>query len=76
MDQLTDSEGNKTGHLVGLFSRSLTLLEQGIKPIWVFDGQPPDIKMEELKRRKALKQEAGEKVVEKLEEGQVDQAAK
>ena len=61
---------------MGLFGRSLTLLEQGIKPVWVFDGQPPQLKMEEITRRKAFKQEAGEKVLEKLEEGQADQAAK
>jgi len=36
--ELTDNEGNKTGHLIGLFYRSLTFLENGIKPIWVFDG--------------------------------------
>jgi flap endonuclease-1 len=38
MSELTDKDGNKTGHLVGLFYRSLTFLDQGIKPIWVFDG--------------------------------------
>ncbi len=27
------------------------MLEAGIKPIYVFDGQPPDAKKEELARR-------------------------
>jgi flap endonuclease-1 len=43
-----------------LFYRSLTLLEHGIKPIWVFDGVPPEMKMEELQRRKQMKLEAAE----------------
>jgi len=33
-------------------------MEQGIKPIWVFDGKPPDLKADELEKRKELKQEA------------------
>lgn len=41
LTELTDSEGNKTGHLLGLFNRTLLLLENGIKPVWVFDGPPP-----------------------------------
>jgi flap endonuclease-1 len=60
ISELTDKEGNKTGHLVGLFNRTLMLMENGIKPIWVFDGKPPELKREELRRRKQLKFEAKE----------------
>jgi len=38
---LTDKDGNQTGHLMGFIYKSLLLLEEGIKPIWVFDGIPP-----------------------------------
>ena len=38
LSQLTDKDGNKTGHLLGLFNRTLGLIEAGVKPIWVFDG--------------------------------------
>lgn len=31
-------------HLQGLFYRTLHLLENGIKPVFVFDGRPPDLK--------------------------------
>lgn len=41
LTELTDKDGNKTGHLLGLFNRTLLLLENGIKPVWVFDGPPP-----------------------------------
>ena len=41
LTELTDKDGNKTGHLLGLFNRTILLLENGIKPVWVFDGPPP-----------------------------------
>jgi len=31
-------------HLVGLFNRSIQFLENGIKPVWIFDGKPPTLK--------------------------------
>lgn len=44
--ELKDKEGNLTGHLIGIFNRTTFLLENRIKPIWVFDGKPPDAKMQ------------------------------
>jgi flap endonuclease-1 len=41
---MRDSEGNLTGHLVGLFNRTIQFMENGVKPIWVFDGKPPELK--------------------------------
>ena len=38
---MTDSEGNKTGHLLGMWNRTLAMIDAGIKPVWVFDGPPP-----------------------------------
>jgi flap endonuclease-1 len=64
---LTDAEGNKTGHLVGLFNRTLTMIENGLKPAWIFDGAPPKMKNGELARRKKLKEEAKQKAEEALE---------
>ncbi len=34
--QLTDENGNVTSHLMGCLSRTVKLLEAGIKPVWVF----------------------------------------
>ncbi len=42
--ELRDAEGNLTGHLVGLFHRTIQFMENGVKPIWVFDGKPPELK--------------------------------
>jgi len=58
---LTDSNGNITSHLVGLFARTTNLMEKGIKLAFVFDGEVPELKEEERERRKAIKQEAQRK---------------
>ena len=74
--QLTDADGNLTAHLVGLLNRSLILLEHHIKPVWVFDGNPPDLKKGELQRRKKLKEEAKEKGELAQEEGKTEEVEK
>lgn len=35
-------------HLMGMFYRSIRMLENGIKPVYVFDGKPPDMKSGEV----------------------------
>ena len=61
---LMNSKGKITSHLSGLFYRNLSLMQDGIKPIYVFDGKPPEMKLEEIARRKKLKEEAREKYEE------------
>ena len=56
--ELKDRSGQLTGHLVGLFYRTVQYKEAGIKPVWVFDGTPPQMKASELKKRKESKQQA------------------
>lgn len=48
LTMLTDNEGNKTGHLLGMMNRTIALLENGLKPVWVFDGKPPTKKNGEV----------------------------
>jgi flap endonuclease-1 len=55
---LTDSHGNTTSHLVGLFSRATSLMQRQIKFIFVFDGEYPALKKKEQERRYELKKEA------------------
>jgi flap endonuclease-1 len=55
---LTDSHGNVTSHLSGLFSRCTRLMQYGIRLCFVFDGKSPELKQQEQKRRRHLKEEA------------------
>eukprot|EP01017_Pseudomicrothorax_dubius_P028447 TRINITY_DN337_c0_g1_i1.p1 TRINITY_DN337_c0_g1~~TRINITY_DN337_c0_g1_i1.p1 ORF type:complete len:387 (+),score=80.23 TRINITY_DN337_c0_g1_i1:268-1428(+) len=76
LTELTDKDGNRTGHLLGLFNRTIQFLENGIKPVWVFDGRPPTLKSGELARRKKVKEEAMEKMEEAKEAGDMEEALK
>ena len=38
-------------HLQGMFFRTARMLESGMKPVYIFDGKPPEAKREELNRR-------------------------
>lgn len=58
---LMDSKGRVTSHLSGLFYRNINLLLEGIKPVYIFDGKPPELKQAEIERRKEQKRIASEK---------------
>ena len=55
---LQNSKGQITSHIQGLLSRNLQFLKSGIKPIYIFDGEAPELKKKERERRNALKEEA------------------
>jgi flap endonuclease-1 len=62
--QLTSETGETTSHLMGMFYRTLKIVDNGLKPMYVFDGKPPELKGAELskrleKREAALKQAEG-----------------
>lgn len=65
--QLVSIHGETTSHLMGTFYRTIRLIENGIKPVYVFDGKPPDLKGGELAKRAFARQEA-EKQLEKAKE--------
>ncbi|PJA71284.1 flap endonuclease-1 [Candidatus Pacearchaeota archaeon CG_4_9_14_3_um_filter_30_11] len=41
---LQDEKGEITSHLSGIFYRNLALIKEGIKLVYVFDGEPPVLK--------------------------------
>ena len=49
-------------------------MEAGVKPIWVFDGKPPELKAKELDKRKELKQKAEETKEQAIEDGDFEKA--
>ena len=58
---LMDSKGNVTSHLMGLLSRVSSLSQNRIKLAFVFDGEPPPLKLITLERRKQIKIHAEKK---------------
>lgn len=56
--QLTNASGETTSHLMGMFYRTIRLVEAGLKPIFVFDGKAPGAKARELSKRSEKRQEA------------------
>jgi len=43
-EMLTNDAGETTSHLMGFFYRTIRIVENGIKPAYVFDGKPPSLK--------------------------------
>lgn len=54
-------------HVQGLFSTICILLSFGIKPIFVFDGKPPELKRETIEKRRLKEQRISEKEMKRSE---------
>lgn len=73
---LANNQGEPTSHLSGLFYRNINLLSDGVKLIYIFDGQPHKLKTGEIERRRKVKADATEKYNLAMEEGRIDDAKK
>ncbi|KOS15062.1 pin domain-like protein [Malassezia pachydermatis] len=58
--QMMSDSGEITSHLLGFFYRTLRMIDYGIKPVYVFDGKPPDLKKDVLSKRFGRREEARE----------------
>lgn len=47
-----------SSHLLGMFYRTIRMIDNGIKPVYVFDGKPPKMKAGELEKRSERRTEA------------------
>ncbi|MGI0070947.1 MAG: flap endonuclease-1 [Thermoplasmata archaeon] len=70
----TDTEGRVTSHLLGAFYRTTSLLQQGVLPVWVFDGKPPERKAGTIRQRIAAKERAEEQYQVALAAGDLETA--
>lgn len=59
---LTNSKGNITSHISGIFYKTVNYLTLGIEPIYVFDGKPPEDKSDLIKERNKKAENAKEKL--------------
>eukprot|EP00397_Hematodinium_sp_SG-2012_P036004 GEMP01038813.1.p1 GENE.GEMP01038813.1~~GEMP01038813.1.p1 ORF type:complete len:433 (+),score=117.01 GEMP01038813.1:75-1301(+) len=66
---LTNEDGETTSHVVGFLNRTLKLLEAGLKPVYVFDGKPPELKTQEVAARREKRHEAERLMAEAKEAG-------
>lgn len=71
---LRDSKGRTTSHLSGLMYRNANLLQMGIKPVYVFDGEPPKLKSETIAARSAVRREAEKEWKKALAAGDLEKA--
>jgi len=71
---LMDRHGEVTSHLSGLLYRTANLMQSGINPVFVFDGEPPKLKARTIKKRAEVKQRAEREWKEALEEGDLPKA--
>ncbi|CAF9920130.1 MAG: Elongation of fatty acids protein 2 [Heterodermia speciosa] len=74
--QLMNESGETTSHIMGMFYRTLRMVDNGIKPLYVFDGAPPKLKSGELAKRVARKAEANESHEEAKETGTAEEVEK
>ena len=71
---LKDRRGRVTSHLSGLLYRTANLVEKGIRLAFVFDGEPPELKEMEIRRRRVIKEEAAVRYERALREGKIQEA--
>jgi flap endonuclease-1 len=73
---LTDENGNITSHLSGILYRNSSMVEKDIKPIYIFDGQAPELKSETQAKRREVRDEAEQIYKEALKAGDTEKARK
>uniref|UniRef100_UPI00398EB4FB flap endonuclease 1 n=1 Tax=Pristiophorus japonicus TaxID=55135 RepID=UPI00398EB4FB len=69
---LQNEDGETTSHLMGMFYRTIRMMENGIKPVYVFDGKPPTLKSGELSKRSERRAEAEKQLAEAQETGDAE----
>ena len=73
---LMDQNGNITSHFSGILYRTSSLIEKGIKPIYIFDGTSDILKKDTQDKRREIKEESRKKMEKALEEGRIEDARK
>lgn len=61
-DDLRNNKGEVTSHILGLFNKTVWLINNKIIPIFIFDGKPPEFKYGTIKNRKEIRMKAKEKL--------------
>jgi flap endonuclease-1 len=70
---LMDSKSRVTSHLSGLFYRNIALLDEGIKLVYVFDGEYHELKGKTQEKRRSARESMQGKYEEARDEGDVEE---
>jgi flap endonuclease-1 len=73
---LKDQNGDITSHFSGILYRTSSLIDKGIKPIYVFDGTSDILKKGTQDKRREVKEESQKQWDKALEEGRIEDARK
>jgi len=73
---LKDQNGNITSHFSGILYRTSSLIDKGIKPIYIFDGTSDILKKGTQDKRRVVKEESQKQWDKALEEGRIADAKK
>ncbi len=73
---LMDRHGRITSHLSGLFFRVINFLKAGMKPVFIYDGRPPELKKQTVEKRMERRAEAAILYRQALQEGRIEEARK
>mmetsp|Transcript_326 Transcript_326/g.633 ORF Transcript_326/g.633 Transcript_326/m.633 type:complete len:443 (+) Transcript_326:94-1422(+) len=73
---LTNADGETTSHIQGIFNRTIRFISEGIRPVYVFDGKPPQFKSHELVKRREKRQKAEEALKAAEESGNIEEQDK
>ena len=73
---LSHAAGEVTSHIQGFLSRTIRMLELGIKPVYVFDGRPPELKSATLADSVEKKEEADAELAAAIEGGDSEEIRK
>jgi len=73
---LTNQEGEPTSHIQGFFNRTIRFMVEGVKPVYVFDGKPPNIKSGELVKRREKRAKAEKQLAAAKEAGDIEEQDK
>ena len=73
---LTNADGETTSHIQGIFNRTIRFITEGIRPVYVFDGKPPQFKSGELMKRREKRAKAEEALKKAEETGDTEEQDK
>lgn len=70
---LMDNKKRITSHLSGIFYRNINLLSEGIKLVYVFDGEAPELKQKTYKKREKARGIAKERYESAKQEEDIEE---